>query len=161
MAADQAADVADIPVAVVHTKTVPQAISSLMDFNPEEDIKANQQAMESVLDTVKSGQLTTAVRDTSIDGKQIKEGQYMGIVDGKIVANDDDLDTAAQAMVKQMLDEDSSVVTILYGADGNEEYANQLAKEIGKMDDELDIEVYEGDQPVYPYLISVEWSLTI
>ena len=156
MAADQAADVADIPVAVVHTKTVPQAISSLMDFNPEEDIKANQQAMESVLDTVKSGQLTTAVRDTSIDGKQIKEGQYMGIVDGKIVANDDDLDTAAQAMVKQMLDEDSSVVTILYGADGNEEYANQLAKEIGKMDDELDIEVYEGDQPVYPYLISVE-----
>lgn len=156
MAADQAADVADIPVAVVHTKTVPQAISSLMDFNPEEDIKANQQAMESVLDTVKSGQLTTAVRDTSIDGKQIKEGQYMGIVDGKIVANDDDLDTAAQAMVKEMLDEDSSVVTILYGADGNEEYANQLAKEIGKMDDELDIEVYEGDQPVYPYLISVE-----
>lgn len=156
MAADQAADVADIPVAVVHTKTVPQAISSLMDFNPEEDIKANQQAMESVLDTVKSGQLTTAVRDTSIDGKQIKEGQYMGIVDGKIVANDDDLDTAAQAMVKEMLDEDSSVVTILYGADGNEEYAHQLAKEIGKMDDELDIEVYEGDQPVYPYLISVE-----
>lgn len=161
MAADQAADVADIPVAVVHTKTVPQAISSLMDYNPEEDIKANQQAMESVLDTVKSGQLTTAVRDTSIDGKQIKEGQYMGIVDGKIVANDDDLDTAAQAMVKEMLDEDSSVVTILYGADGDEKYANKLAKEIGKMDDELDIEVYEGDQPVYPYLISVEWSLKI
>ena len=156
MAADQAAGVADIPVAVVHTKTIPQAISSLMDYNPEADVKANQQAMESVLDTVKSGQLTTAVRDTSIDGKQIKQGQYMGIVDGKIVANEDDLDSAAQSMVKQMLDDESSVVTILYGEDGNDKYAHQLAKEIGKMDDELDIEVYEGDQPVYPYLISVE-----
>lgn len=156
MAADQAAGVADIPVAVVHTKTIPQAISSLMDYNPEADVKANQQAMESVLDTVKSGQLTTAVRDTSIDGKQIKQGQYMGIVDGKIVANEDDLDSAAQSMVKQMLDDESSVVTILYGEDGDDKYAHQLAKEIGKMDDELDIEVYEGDQPVYPYLISVE-----
>lgn len=156
MAADQAAGVADIPVAVVHTKTIPQAISSLMDYNPEADVEANKQAMESVLDTVKSGQLTTAVRDTSIDGKQIKQGQYMGIVDGKIVANEDDLDSAAQSMVKQMLDDESSVVTILYGEDGDDKYAHQLAKEIGKMDDELDIEVYEGDQPVYPYLISVE-----
>ncbi|KRN59097.1 Dak phosphatase [Limosilactobacillus secaliphilus] len=156
MAADQAANVADIPVAVVHTKSVPQAISSLMDYNPEEDIKANQQAMESVLDTVKSGQLTKAIRDSSIDGKEIKEGQYMGIVDGKIVANDDELDATAQSMVKQMLDDESSVVTILYGADGDEKYAHQLAKEISKMDDELDVEVYEGDQPVYPYLVSVE-----
>lgn len=156
MAADQAASAADIPVAVVHTKTIAQAMSSLLEFNPEASLQDNQQAMESVLDTVKSGQLTTAVRDTSINGLTIKKGQYIGIVDGKIVANADQLDTAAQEMVKQMLDEDSSVVTILYGSDGDKKFADQLSKQITQMDDELDIQIYEGGQPVYPYLIAVE-----
>lgn len=156
MAADQAAEAADIPVAVVHTKTIAQAMSAMLEYNPEADLSANQEAMEAVLDTVQSGQLTTAVRDTSINGLQIKEGQYIGIVDGEIVANADQLDTAAQEMVQHMLDEDSSVVTILYGQDGDKRFAEKLSKQISQMDEDLDIQIYEGGQPVYPYLISVE-----
>lgn len=156
MAADQAKDIADIPTVVVHTKTIPQAMSALLEFNPDNDLETNQAAMEDVLDTVKSGSVTTAVRDTTVKGVAIKKDNYIGIVDGEIVATDADLKTTAETMVKKMLDEDSSVVTIYYGEDGSEEMADQLQSAVEKMDDELDVQVYEGDQPVYPYLISVE-----
>ncbi len=156
MAADQAKEIADIPTVVVHTKTIPQAMSALLDFNPDSSLEDNQFAMEDALDTVKSGSVTTAVRDTTVNGIAIKKDNFIGIVDGDIVATNADLETTAEEMVKKMLDEDSSVVTIYYGEDGNEDFADQLQSVIEKMDDELDVQVYEGDQPVYPYLISVE-----
>lgn len=156
MAADQAKEIADIPTVVVHTKTIPQAMSALFDFNPDSSLEDNQSAMEDALDTVKSGSVTTAVRDTTVNGIAIKKDNFIGIVDGDIVATNADLETTAEEMVKKMLDEDSSVVTIYYGEDGNEEFADQLQSVIETMDDELDVQVYEGDQPVYPYLISVE-----
>lgn len=156
MAADQAAQVADIPVEVVHTKTIPQAMSALLEYNPDVDLKDNKAAMEDVLDTVKSGEVTTAVRDTKVNGLTIKKDQFMGIVDGDIVTTNDDLETAAEDMVRAMLDEDSSVVTIYYGEDGNKDVAQHIQSAVEKMDDDLDIQIYEGDQPVYPYLISVE-----
>ena len=156
MAADQAKEIADIPTVVVHTKTIPQAMSALLDFNPDSSLEDNQSAMEDALDTVKSGSVTTAVRDTTVNGIAIKKDNFIGIVDGDIVATNADLETTAEEMVKKMLDEDSSVVTIYYGEDGNEEFADQLQSVIKTMDDELDVQVYEGDQPVYPYLISVE-----
>lgn len=156
MAADQAKEIADIPTVVVHTKTIPQAMSALLDFNPDSSLEDNQSAMEDALDTVKSGSVTTAVRDTTVNGIAIKKDNFIGIVDGDIVATNADLETTAEEMVKKMLDEDSSVVTIYYGEDGNEEFADQLQSVIETMDDELDVQVYEGDQPVYPYLISVE-----
>ena len=156
MAADQAKEIADIPTVVVHTKTSPQAMSALIDFNPDSSLEDNQSAMEDALDTVKSGSVTTAVRDTTVNGIAIKKDNFIGIVDGDIVATNADLETTAEEMVKKMLDEDSSVVTIYYGEDGNEEFADQLQSVIETMDDELDVQVYEGDQPVYPYLISVE-----
>ncbi len=156
MAADQAKEIADIPTVVVHTKTIPQAMSALIDFNPDSSLEDNQSAMEDALDTVKSGSVTTAVRDTTVNGIAIKKDNFIGIVDGDIVATNADLETTAEEMVKKMLDEDSSVVTIYYGEDGNEEFADQLQSVIETMDDELDVQVYEGDQPVYPYLISVE-----
>ena len=156
MAADQAKEIADIPTVVVHTKTIPQAMSALLDFNPDSSLEDNQSAMEDALDTVKSGSVTTAVRDTTVNGIAIKKDNFIGIVDGDIVATNADLETTAEEMVKKMLDEDSSVVTIYYGEDGNEEFADQLQSVVETMDDELDVQVYEGDQPVYPYLISVE-----
>lgn len=156
MAADQAKEIADIPTVVVHTKTIPQAMSALFDFNPDSSLEDNQSAMEDALDTVKSGSVTTAVRDTTVNGIAIKKDNFIGIVDGDIVATNADLETTAEELVKKMLDEDSSVVTIYYGEDGNEEFADQLQSVIETMDDELDVQVYEGDQPVYPYLISVE-----
>ncbi len=156
MAADQAKEIADIPTAVVHTKTIPQAMTALLDFNPDNSLAENQAAMEDVLDTVKSGSVTTAVRDTTVNGVEIKKDDFIGIVDGDITNTGSDVKTTAEEMIKQMLDEDSSVVTIYFGEDGSAEVADQLQAAVEELDDELDVQVYEGDQPVYPYLISVE-----
>ena len=112
--------------------------------------------MEANLSTVKSGEVTNAIRDTEIDGQTIKKDDFMGIVDGKIVDTDPDLKEAAIKMVKQMLDEDSEIVTILYGQDGDKKTAEEIKAAVEEMDDELETEIYEGGQPVYPYLISVE-----
>lgn len=156
MAADQAKDIADIPTVVVHTKSIPQAMTALLELNPDNSLQENHDAMEDVLDTVKSGSVTTAVRDTTVNGIDIKQNDYIGMVDGDIVATKPDILDTAKEMVQKMLDDDSSVVTIYYGADGDEDTANKLQSSIEQMDDELDVQVYEGDQPVYPYLISVE-----
>lgn len=156
MAADQAAEVADIPTKVVHAKTIAQGMSAMLEFNPEADLAENQANMEGNLDMVKSGEVTNAVRDTTIDGQTIKKDDFMGIVDGKIVNTAADVKTAAIEMVKQMLDEDSEIVTILYGVDGDKETAEAIKEAILVVDDELDVQIYDGGQPVYPYLISVE-----
>lgn len=156
MAAEQAAQVADIPVQIVHTKTIAQAMSALLEYNPEASLADNQTAMESVLGNVASGEVTVAVRDTQLNGQTIHKDDYMGIVDGEIVAVAPTVEAAAEKMVAAMLDEDSEVVTILYGADGSKEAAEALKEQILTQDDELDVQIYEGDQPVYPYLISVE-----
>lgn len=156
MAADQAAEVADIPTKVVHAKTITQGMSAMLEFNPEADLAENQANMEGNLDMVKSGEVTNAVRDTTIDGQTIKKDDFMGIVDGKIVSTAADVKTAAIEMVKQMLDEDSEIVTILYGVDGDKETAEAIKEAILAVDDELDVQIYDGGQPVYPYLISVE-----
>ena len=156
MAAEQAAQVADIPVQIVHTKTIAQAMSALLEYNPEASLADNQAAMESVLGNVASGEVTVAVRDTQLNGQTIHKDDYMGIVDGEIVAVAPTVEAAAEKMVAAMLDEDSEVVTILYGADGSKEAAEALKEQILTQDDELDVQIYEGDQPVYPYLISVE-----
>lgn len=156
MAADQAAEVADIPAKVVHAKTIAQGMSAMLEFNPEADLAENQANMEGNLDMVKSGEVTNAVRDTTIDGQTIKKDDFMGIVDGKIVNTAADVKTAAIEMVKQMLDEDSEIVTILYGVDGDKETAEAIKEAILAVDDELDVQIYDGGQPVYPYLISVE-----
>ncbi|MBB1094923.1 DAK2 domain-containing protein [Limosilactobacillus sp. BG-MG3-A] len=156
MTADQAAEVADIPTKVVHSKTIAQAMSALLEFNPEASLDENLANMEANTDTVASGAVTNAVRDTTIDGREIKKDDYMGIVDGKIVTTDPDLKEAAIKMVKAMLDEDSEIVTILYGTGGDQKTAEEIKAAVEEVDDELDIQIYNGGQPVYPYLISVE-----
>lgn len=156
LAAEQAADVADIPVKIIHSKTISQGMTAMLAFNAEASLDDNQAEMEDTLDTVISGQVTHAVWDTTIDGLEIKKDDYMGLVDGKIVITNPDRATATLDMVKAMLDEDSELVTIIYGADATESDANELAEAIQKLDDELEIEIHEGDQPVYPFLISVE-----
>lgn len=156
MTAEQAAEVAEIPTRVVHAKTIAQAMSALLDYNPEADLATNQESMEANIGNVASGEVTHAVRDTTIDGQEIKKNDYLGIVDGKIVETNPDLEETAIEMVKKMLDEDSEIVTILYGKDGTEETAQAIKAAVEEVDDELDIQIYEGGQPVYPYLISVE-----
>lgn len=156
MTAEQAAEVAEISTRVVHAKTIAQAMSALLDYNPEADLATNQESMEANIGNVASGEVTHAVRDTTIDGQEIKKNDYLGIVDGKIVETNPDLEETAIEMVKKMLDEDSEIVTILYGEDGTEETAQAIKAAVEEVDDELDIQIYEGGQPVYPYLISVE-----
>ena len=115
LAAEQAAEVADVPVKIIHSQTISQGMTAMLAFNAEADLDDNQAAMEETLSTVVSGQVTHAVRDTTIDGLEIKKDDYMGLVDGKIVITNPDRDTAALDMVKAMLDEDSELVTIIYG----------------------------------------------
>ncbi|WP_373842934.1 DAK2 domain-containing protein [Limosilactobacillus sp.] len=156
MTADQAAQVATIPTKVVHTKTIAQAMSALLEYNQEASITQNQQQMEANMTTVASGEVTHAIRDTKIDGREIRKDDYLGIVDGKIVEADPNLKDTAIKMVKQMLTDDSEIVTILVGQEGDSKTADEIKTAIGKVDDELDVQIYEGGQPVYPYLISVE-----
>ena len=156
MTADQAAEVADIPTKVVHTKTIAQAMSAMLEYNAEASLEENQANMEENMTTVASGEVTHAIRDTKIDGMEIQKDDFLGIVDGKIVEATPDLKETAIKMVKQMLDEDSEVVTILVGADGDSETAEAIKDAILDVDDELDVQIYDGGQPVYPYLISVE-----
>ncbi len=156
LAAEQAAQVAEIPTEIVHSKTISQGITAMLGFNPDNSLDENHQAMEDNLSTVKSGQVTHAIRDTNIDGFEIKKGQYMGIADGKIVVVEDKAVPAAISMVGKMLDEDSEAITIIWGDGANEKLADQVQAGILKLDDELEVEVHEGDQPVYPFLISVE-----
>ncbi|MGO4923473.1 DAK2 domain-containing protein [Ligilactobacillus ruminis] len=156
LAADQAAEVCDVDAVVVPSKTIAQGMASMLGFSKDADLEENKEAMTDELDTVISGQVTIAVRDTTIEGREIKKDDYMGIVDGNIVVTDPDRKEAAIEMVKAMLDEDSEVVTIIYGEDGNKEEAEAIETAVSELDEDLEIEIHEGNQPVYPYLISVE-----
>ena len=156
LAAEQAAKVADIPSVIVHSKTVSQGMTAMLGYNPDAELEDNQASMEENLSAVKSGQVTHAIRDTQLDGFDIKEGNFMGIVDGTIKVTDADLLQTAVATVKAMLDDDSEIITIIYGADTTADVAEQLQQAVESLDDDLETEVHEGDQPVYPFLISVE-----
>ncbi|CAI2595609.1 hypothetical protein AKUG0406_07180 [Apilactobacillus kunkeei] len=156
MAAQQAADVAEIPVEIVHAKTIQQGLTTMLSFNPDASLDDNVSEMEDMLDTVVSGDVTNAVRDTEIDGVKIKKDDYMGIIDGKIRVVKNDLNETTIDMIKEMLDEDSEVVTIIYGEGMTQDQADELAEQVESIDDDLEVEVHPGGQPVYPYLISVE-----
>lgn len=156
LAADQAAEVCDVDAVVVPSKTIAQGMAAMLGFSKDADLEENKEAMTDELDTVISGQVTIAVRDTTIEGREIKKDDYMGIVDGNIVVTNPDRKETAIEMVKAMLDEDSEVVTIIYGEDGNKEEAEAIETAVSELDEDLEIEIHEGNQPVYPYLISVE-----
>lgn len=156
LAADQAAEVCDVDAVVVPSKTIAQGMAAMLGFSKDADLEENKEAMTDELDIVISGQVTIAVRDTTIEGREIKKDDYMGIVDGNIVVTNPDRKEAAIEMVKAMLDEDSEVVTIIYGEDGNKEEAEAIETAVSELDEDLEIEIHEGNQPVYPYLISVE-----
>ena len=156
LAADQAAEVCDVDAVVVPSKTIAQGMAAMLGFSKDADLEENKEAMTDELDTVISGQVTIAVRDTTIEGREIKKDDYMGIVDGNIVVTNPDRKEAAIEMVKAMLDEDSEVVSFIYGEDGNKEEAEAIETAVSELDEDLEIEIHEGNQPVYPYLISVE-----
>lgn len=156
MAAEQAAELLDIEAAVVPTKDVPQGMSALLAFNPEASVQENLQLMENASKQVKSGSVTFAVRDTSIDGIEIKKDDFMGISEGKIVISDSSLEQVAEELVKKLIDEDAEIVTILYGDNTTEEAAESLGAFIESLNEDVEVEIHNGKQPLYPYIISVE-----
>lgn len=156
MAAEQAIDLADVPVQVVKTRTVQQGLTAMMGYNPEAEASENANAMSDMIDDVKSAQVTQAVRDTTLNGVEIHNGDWMGIIDGDIQVVADSAEDAAEQSVEKMLDDDSEIVTIIFGADTKEKAANKLAKSVSAIDEDLEVEIHDGGQPLYPFLISVE-----
>ena len=156
MAAQSAAEVIDQPAAVVETKTIPQGLTSLLAFDESKSIEENYERMSASLEDVVSGSVTTAVRDTTIDGLEIHENDNLGMVDGKIVVSNPDMMETLEETFAHMLDEDSEIVTIYVGEDGSEELANELAQALAEKYEDVEVEIHQGGQPVYPYLFSVE-----
>lgn len=156
MAAQSAAEVIDQPAAVVETKTIPQGLTSLLAFDESKSIEENYERMSAALADVVSGSVTTAVRDITIDGLEIHENDNLGMVDGKIVVSNPDMIETLEETFAHMLDEDSEIVTIYVGEEGSEEVANELAQSLAEKYEDVEVEIHQGGQPVYPYLFSVE-----
>ncbi|KAA9317529.1 dihydroxyacetone kinase [Streptococcus anginosus] len=156
MAAQSAAEVIEQSAAVIETRTIPQGLTSLLAFDPSKSIEENHDRMTAALADVVSGSVTTAVRDTTIDGLEIHENDNLGMVDGKIVVSNLDMLTTLNETFSKMLDMDSEIVTIYIGEDGSEDLANELAQDITEKFEDVEVEIHNGGQPVYPYLFSVE-----
>ena len=157
LAANQAVDlVEDKNIFVIPTKTIPQGITALVNFIPDHSAEENAAAMTGELDSVKTGQVTYAVRDTELDGKVIKQDDFMGIGDKSILSVGKELAPTTFEMVDEMIDEDSAIVSIYYGQDSSEEAATELANAIEEKYPDVEVEINDGGQPIYYYVISVE-----
>lgn len=156
MAAKQAAEVSDIPVGIVPTKTISQGLTAMLSFDPNASVDENVEAMTEDLDTVVSGEVTQANRDTVIDEIEIHKNDYLGIVDGSIRVDNPNLINATVEMIEKMLDEDSEIVTLMYGRDSNKSQAEQVVEKLEAGHDDLEFEIHDGGQPVYNFLVSVE-----
>ena len=157
LAANQAASlVEDKKIIVIPTKTNPQGITALINFIPDQSAEENAERMTEELENVKTGQVTYAVRDTVIDDKEIKQGDYMGIGDKSILAVGKDIKSTTEDMVAEMVDEESAIICIYYGEEVTEEDANALGAALEEKYPEVEVEIHFGGQPIYYYVISVE-----
>nr|WP_223155013.1 DAK2 domain-containing protein [Alkalibacillus aidingensis] len=157
MAAEQAEELADAKVKVVPTKTVPQGMSAMLALNLEASLEENHEAMSEAMQFVKTGQVTYAVRDTQIDGKDIEEGNFMGILDGSIKAvNPDQMEAIYELLLEMVDDEEDEIVTILQGAEATDEQVGLIESFIEEKFEDIEVEVHKGNQPIYSFIFSVE-----
>lgn len=156
MAAEQAVELLEIEAAVVPTKTIPQGMAAILAFNPEASVEENKDNMTNAFSHVKTGQVTFAVRDTSIDGVEIHKDDYMGLAEGKILLSTPNMYDAATKVLSELIDEDSEIVTIIYGENVTEEDVEQVESFISEQFDHVEVEVVEGKQSLYPYIFSIE-----
>lgn len=157
LAANQAASIEkEKNIIVIPSKTIPQGINALICFDPESSAEDNKEAMTEGLSAVKSGQVTYAVRDTSIDGKEIKTGDYMGIDDGGIKAVGTDITEVVKELVKEMSDSSSELLSVYYGSDVTEEDAVAMENILQETYPDMEVELHPGNQPIYYYIVSVE-----
>lgn len=156
MAAQQAKELSDKNVIVLPTKSIVQALSSILAFDEDKEPEENFKEMSNVISSVKSAQITYAVRDTVVDDKAISPGDILGILENKIYSVDSSVDESVFALLDEMVDDESSVITVFYGEDIQSSDAETLKEKIESRFDECDVYVHFGGQPVYYYLISVE-----
>ena len=156
LAAKQAAELAEENVFVVESKTAPQGLAAVMVYNPQAAAEENFANMQEVLSTVSTLEVTHAVRDTNIEGVEIKKDEFMGIRDGKIVVSNLSLNTVLEELLEKSLDEDSEIVTLYLGEESTEEYTDFLEQLIEEKYPDVEVELIESGQPVYPYIIGVE-----
>lgn len=156
LAAQQAEKLAQKPVYVVPSKTVPQGISALMAYNPESNGKINAQKMSEAMKQVISAEVTYSVRNTIHGGKEIKEGNILGIVNGNIEVIEQDIATAVEKIISSLTDNHPEIVTVYYGQDISEGEAENLIEKLANSYPNLDFELHNGGQPLYYYLMSIE-----
>ncbi|MBC1289749.1 DAK2 domain-containing protein [Listeria welshimeri] len=157
MAAEQAAQLlGEDKVQIIPTKTIPQGLTAVLAFQPEQDFTSNAEAMREAINDVASGQVTTAVRDTTVEGVEIKKDSFIGMVEGKIKVSRDTLEAAAYETLEKLLDEDSEIVTIIFGEDADASKAEALVVRVTEAYPDVEVEIHEGGQPVYPYIFAVE-----
>lgn len=156
LAAKQAAELAEENVFVVESKTAPQGLAAVMVYNPQAAAEENFVNMQEVLSTVSTLEVTHAVRDTNIEGVEIKKDEFMGIRNGKIVVSNLSLNTVLEELLEKSLDEDSEIVTLYLGEESTEEYTDFLEQLIEEKYPDVEVELIESGQPVYPYIIGVE-----
>ena len=156
LAAKQAAELAEENVFVVESKTAPQGLAAVMVYNPQASAEENFANMQEVLSTVSTLEVTHAVRDTNIEGVEIKKDEFMGIRNGKIVVSNLSLNTVLEELLEKSLDEDTEIVTLYLGEESTEEYTDFLEQLIEEKYPDVEVELIESGQPVYPYIIGVE-----
>ncbi|MBE6037606.1 MAG: DAK2 domain-containing protein [Anaerofustis stercorihominis] len=156
MAASQTKSISDKDITVIETRNLPQAISAMISFDVEAELEGNVEAMNEAKGSVKTGQVTFAVRNTNVDGFEISEGDIIGVLSDEIVVCEKDVKTAIIGLIDKMVDEDSELISVYYGEDVTEEEAQELVEELAEKYEDCDIELSEGSQPLYYYIIGVE-----
>ena len=156
MAATQAAEISDKDVRVIPTKSIPQGITCITMFNAEHEVDENEAALMEALELVKTGSVTYAVRDTEMDGIEIKEGNMLGLIEGKINNVGEDYFQVAEEVLESMMDEDSELITIFYGKDVDESKIEEFTEKLEEKYEDCDVQFYKGDQPLYYFIMAVE-----
>lgn len=156
MAATQASEISEKDVRVIPTKSIPQGITCITMFNAEHEVDENEAALMEALELVKTGSVTYAVRDTEMDGIEIKEGNMLGLVEGKINKVGNDYFEVAEEVLESMVDEDSELITIFYGKDVDESKIEEFTEKLEEKYEDCDVQFYKGDQPLYYFIMAVE-----
>lgn len=156
MAAEQAQELLEVPSIVIPTRSIPECVSAMFAYTKDASLEANEDDMVEAIQHVKTGQITYSVRDTKIDDIDIKKDQHMGILDGKIITSNDEGSETLDVLIRKMLDEDTEIVTVFIGEDGNNDTLESVLDKIEEEFEDVEFEVHEGKQPVYSYLISAE-----
>jgi uncharacterized protein len=156
LTAKQVGQIVDTPVTVLSTRTIPQGLAALLAFNADRSPEENEKNMTNAFGAVRSGELTYAIRDSKVDGLEIKKGDFLGICEGKIEIVGQDIMQTANSLLKKMIGDEADVVTVIYGQDVTEDQANSLVDALSKIYPDIEFEVHQGGQPVYYYLFAVE-----